>query len=208
LRLAVCERNICMSADEYEFSLFANTGVQILCVPMNRDDVRRLPSEYAGWQLCRCRRDSETEAHTRSFIQWRVARDAFFMAIDTTLGDVDRGYFGRFGAYDLVDMWFGELRDEEGDVVQTNFIVDRYGNPIVDRNKRPIELPPGIVRLYFRPPKSFKDAHLVVDFGNSRTGALLMELSGNVNREPEMLPFELVNRYRLDAWQAGKFEGR
>ena len=41
---------------------------------------------------------------------------------------------------------------------------------------------------------------MVVDFGNSRTGALLMEMAGEVSQTAEMMPFELFNRYSLDAW--------
>ena len=39
-----------------------------------------------------------------------------------------------------------------------------------------------------------KPVHLVVDFGNSRTGALLIEMAGEVSQSAEMTPFELVNR--------------
>ena len=41
---------------------------------------------------------------------------------------------------------------------------------------------------------------MVIDFGNSRTGVLLLELAGEISQTPQMLPFELVNRYHLDAW--------
>jgi hypothetical protein len=41
---------------------------------------------------------------------------------------------------------------------------------------------------------------MVVDFGNSRTGVLLLELAGEISQTPQMLPFELANRYHLDAW--------
>ena len=41
---------------------------------------------------------------------------------------------------------------------------------------------------------------MVIDFGNSRTGALLVEMAGEISQTPQMLPFELLNRYHLDAW--------
>ena len=44
-----------------------------------------------------------------------------------------------------------------------------------------------------------KPVHMVVDFGNSRTGALLVEMAGEVTQTAEMMPFELVNRYHLDS---------
>ena len=37
-----------------------------------------------------------------------------------------------------------------------------------------------------------KHVHMVIDFGNSRTGALLVELAGEISQTPQMLPFELV----------------
>ena len=52
-----------------------------------------------------------------------------------------------------------------------------------------------------------KHVHMVVDFGNSRTGALLLELAGEISQTPQMTPFELVNRYHLDAWdEEGEFQ--
>ena len=50
---------------------------------------------------------------------------------------------------------------------------------------------------------------MVIDFGNSRTGALLVELTGEISQTPQMLPFELLNRYHLDAWNdAGEVRQR
>ncbi|HEX4132753.1 MAG TPA: virulence factor SrfB [Pirellulales bacterium] len=43
---------------------------------------------------------------------------------------------------------------------------------------------------------------LVVDFGNSRSGALLLEASAELAAPAKMMPFELLDRYRLDAWDA------
>ncbi len=52
-----------------------------------------------------------------------------------------------------------------------------------------------------------KHVHMVVDFGNSRTGALLLEMTGEITQTPQMTPFELVNRYHLDAWDdEGEFD--
>ena len=45
-----------------------------------------------------------------------------------------------------------------------------------------------------------KAVHLIIDFGTVCTGALLLEMQGEVSQTPEMMPLELVNRYHLDAW--------
>ncbi len=48
---------------------------------------------------------------------------------------------------------------------------------------------------------------MVIDFGNSRTGALLLEMTGEIAQAPQMMPFELLNRYHLDAWdEEGEFQ--
>ena len=49
---------------------------------------------------------------------------------------------------------------------------------------------------------------MVVDFGNSRTGALLIE-PRQKGETPDMEPFELVNRHQLDSWnENGEFVKR
>ena len=54
-----------------------------------------------------------------------------------------------------------------------------------------------------------KHVHMIVDFGNSRTGALLLELTGEISQTPQMMPFELTNRYHLDAYdEEGQFTSR
>ena len=62
---------------------------------------------------------------------------------------------------------------------------------------RPIEL---CIRPATATAGDAKHVHMVVDFGNSRTGALLLEMAGEIAQTPQMMPFELVNRYHLDAW--------
>ena len=74
---------------------------------------------------------------------------------------------------------------------------------LLDLEQRPLRgVPP--VEVCIRPATATagdaKHVHMVIDFGNSRTGALLVEIAGEISQTPQMLPFELLNRYHLDAW--------
>jgi hypothetical protein len=52
-----------------------------------------------------------------------------------------------------------------------------------------------------------KDVDLIVDFGNSRTGILLLEMRGETSPTPQMLPFRLIDRGLLSAWNdRGEFD--
>jgi hypothetical protein len=142
-----------------------------------------------GWQRCRC--GSGDQARRFEFIQWQIIQSGatkLFLAVDTSCGDPDLGYFCQTSA------------------LTKDFVVRLEG--LLDVQGQPLKGIP-LVEVCIRPATAAGDAkhvHLIVDFGNSRTGALLLELSGEINRTPQMLPFELINRYHLDAWdEAGEY---
>lgn len=166
--------------------IFANTGVQYVCEPL-RSGTRFSSSAIGlGWQACEIQ-EGTAKRHLH-FVQWRIAKGKLFVAVDTTCGDPERGYFCS------VDAMAGD------------FPLTIAG--LLDLNGTPLNGLPG-VEIVVRPPsggaESAKAVHMVVDFGNSRTGALLIEprMKGET---PDMEPFELVNRYHLDSWdENGEF---
>ena len=105
--------------------LFANTGVQLICVPARGSRYQAAQIGY-GWQRCRCaaeaagQRGEEPPAKQYPYIQWQIIQGAvskLFLAVDTTCGDPDVGYFCDPGAL-AKDF---ELRIEN--------ILDIQGNP-------------------------------------------------------------------------------
>jgi hypothetical protein len=163
--------------------VFANTGIQTLCVALP-PNLRFHPDEIGrGWQRCVCQ--AEATKVNQSFIQWQVVEgnvSRLFLAVDTTCGDRELGYFCE------PEGFVGDFR------VTIKGLLNLKGKPL------------GVPAFEFliRPPLTGdpKDVHLVVDFGNSRTGALLLEMSGETYPIPQMLPFRLANRWQLDSWQA------
>lgn len=177
--------------------VFANTGVQIVAVGL-RPGVRYPSAQIGyGWQRCLVAPANPKSNTPKAFpfVQWQIIQSQtarFFLAIDTTCGNPDEGYFA--DAATLVKDF----------VLRLEGILDLTGQPLKG-------VPP--VEICIRPAAATggdpKSVHLVVDFGNSRTGALLVELSGEVSQQPLMLPLELVNRYHLDAWnEQGEFQAR
>ncbi len=171
--------------------LFANTGVQIICVPLSGARFQTAQIGY-GWQRCQCEaaqsESGEEDETPRSypFIQWQVIQATttkLFLAVDTTCGDPELGYF-----CDLSALTEDHITHLEG---------------LLDVQGKPLKGIPG-VELCIRPATATagdaKHVHMVVDFGNSRTGALLLEMTGEISQTPQMLPFELANRYHFDAW--------
>jgi len=172
--------------------LFANTGVQIVCIPLPAG--RRFTTAQIGhgWQYCVCQTAGAAEDPDKSverqyhYIQWQIIQSnvsKLFLAVDTSLGDPEEGYFC-------------DASSLAGDFnVTLDGLLDRSGSPLQGAPK---------VELVFRAATATagepKPVHIVVDFGNSRTGALLLELSGEVSQAAEMMPFELTNRYLLDGW--------
>lgn len=173
--------------------LFANTGVQIVCIPLQAG--RRFTTAQIGygWQNCQCQAmqaedDFGDELSIKAFpyIQWQIVQSnvsKLFLAVDTTLGDPDIGYF--CDPSSLAGDFHATL---EGLLALTGEALT--GVPKIELCLRAATATAG----------EAKPVHLVVDFGNSRTGALLLEVTGEVSQAAEMMPFELMNRYHLDAW--------
>jgi len=172
--------------------LFANTGVQVICVPLKAGRRYNMSQIGYGWQHCRCKDptadedDENPEPLVFPYVQWQVIQShvsKLYLAVDTSLGDPDLGYFcdptSLAGDFRLV---ISQLLDLAGEPLQ--------GVPDVEITLRAATATAG----------EAKPVHLVVDFGNSRTGALLVEMAGEVSQAAEMMPFELHNRYHLDAY--------
>jgi hypothetical protein len=172
--------------------LFANTGVQLLCVPLPPGG--RLPADAtgAGWQHYEAEDGPRRELKSYAYLQWqiRTARAGkLFLAVDTTCGRPQDGYLCDLGTLDK------------------DLTIPLDLTRLLGRNGRPLGIK-RFVELVVRPlgagdPKA---VDMVVDLGNSRTGALLLEPSGDKLANPP-LPFGLINRHRLDAWdEAGRFD--
>ncbi len=130
------------------------------------------------------------EIRAYHFLQWKIVPGKLMLAVDTTCGDPEKGYFcneeALAGDYPVV---LEALIGLEG--------VPLAGLPRVDLTIRPATAGAGAA----------KEVHMVVDFGNSRTGALLIEIDQETAETPMMEPFELINRHHLDAWNdAGEFQ--
>ncbi|TVS11825.1 MAG: hypothetical protein EA424_23310, partial [Planctomycetaceae bacterium] len=188
--------------------LFANTGVQVVCIPLQSGRRYTTAQIGYGWQHCRCKaeeaeddRDDEEEPQVEvyPYIQWQIIQShvsKLFLAVDTSLGDPDIGFFS------------------DPSSLAGDFHVKLPH--LLDSNHQPLPGLPSIelcLRAATATAGEAKPVHIVVDFGNSRTGALLVEMAGEVAQSAEMLPFELINRYGLDHFsdegeQAGKPSAR
>ena len=83
-------------------TLFANTGVQIICVPLSGRRYATAQIGY-GWQYCQIKDpdpDSEDDPDAKPknfpYIQWQIVQanvSKLYLAVDTTLGDPQLGYF-------------------------------------------------------------------------------------------------------------------
>lgn len=176
--------------------LFANTGVQLVCVPMRGGSRFQTSQIGYGWQRCRCAAEEEGKPPRQfPFIQWQVIQSGttkLFLAVDTTCGDPEVGYFCPPSAL------------TKDFLITLSSLLDLQGEPL--RGVGDIEL---CIRPATATGGDARHVHMVIDFGNSRTGALLLELAGEISQTPQMLPFELVNRYHLDAWdENGEFINR
>ena len=173
--------------------LFANTGVQILCLPLKAG--LRLTAQQlgSGWQRCRYQADKEPEEHP--FIQWQVVPglNKLLLAVDTTVGpeyvetpygpSEPAGYFCRQGIF-------------QGDfALSLRGLLGADNKPLA--GIEPFEF---VIKSATAEGGEPKDVHLVIDFGNTRTGGLLIEFRGDVAQEPLMNPLQLIHRYHLDAW--------
>lgn len=170
--------------------LFADSGVQVLCFPLPADVNLPVDQVGSGWQHCRC--EVKDEVVEYGYLQWQLLRNRFYLAVDTTIGpdDAEVGYFARRSS-------LGE------DFRQT------LTNVLGAKGEALAGIPP--IEFTIRPATAgggeLKDVHMVVDFGNSRTGALLVEFLDATDQDPLMTPLQMINRYSLDAWDdSGQFE--
>jgi hypothetical protein len=159
--------------------IFANTGVQYVCEPLRGGGRFSASSVGLGWQYCELQEG--TSRRRLHYVQWRIANGKLFLAIDTTCGDPEKGYFCS------VDALAGDFP------ITVAGLLDLEGKPLNTLPKVDV-----IIRPATGGSESAKTVHMVVDFGNSRTGSLLIE--PQQGESPDMEPFELVNRYLLDAW--------
>src|SRR5687768_14859492 len=97
--------------------LFSNTGIQLLCIPLPAGRRYRPEQIGRGWNNCRCQSlksetgrqtaqdaeagDENDNARIVPYVQWQIVQSnvsKLFLAVDTTLGDPDLGYFCDPGA--------------------------------------------------------------------------------------------------------------
>jgi len=170
--------------------IFANTGVQVICIPLPAGRRFQTNQIGQGWQHCRRRvfSDKTQEEEDRDFpyLQWQIIQgrtSKLYLAIDSSCGDADAGYFCAPNA------------------LAGDFEVSLEGLLDIENEELPgipkVEI---VIRAATAAGGDPKHVHMVVDFGNSRTGALILEMTGEVAQTPQMMPFELANRYHLDAW--------
>ncbi len=175
--------------------LFANTGVQVICVPLSAGRRYTTSQIGYGWQYCRCLdvpaeededEPDELETIDRPYIQWQIIQadiSKLFLAVDTTMGDPEIGFFA-------------DPASLSGD-----FRVNIQG--MLDLTEEPLQGLPDVeicLRAATSTAVDGKPVNLVCDCSNSRTGALIDEVTGEVSQTAEMTPFELANRYTLNAW--------
>ena len=176
--------------------LFINSGVQLICFPLDPNLQTTADQVGSGWQLCQSQ-DSSPNAEqpivNYGYLQWQVQNHRLFLAVDTSIGTSEDG----------PPQYFSKASSLTKDVpISLTGMLDAQGKPFEG-------LPP--LEFILRPATSDSGAdrhvHLVVDFGNSRTGGLLVEFRGDARQEPMMTPLQLVNRYHLDAWnEQGKWD--
>ena len=110
--------------------LFANTGVQCLCLPMRGGSRYTSAQVGYGWQRLRCGSGEEGQQSTvYPYIQWQIIQSGtskLFLAVDTTCGDPDVGYFCDAGSLTKDFM------------VRLDGILDLSGKPL--KGVQPIEI--------------------------------------------------------------------
>lgn len=71
--------------------LFANTGVQLVCIPLKGGARYQTGQIGYGWQRARCGSGAENEQPREyPYIQWQVVQAGttkLFLAVDTSCGD-------------------------------------------------------------------------------------------------------------------------
>jgi hypothetical protein len=202
------------------FKLFSNSGIQLIYIPLPDDAKLMATISAKGWQFCRLQREDQT-IETLHYAQWQLApsNKALLLAIDTSLGgertiDLKSGKDVITSLDPLATMPNVFIHGGSG-LAERHFfslagLVDNNDQIIhlQDRHNEKQELPlPQFCLLAPGEVGDSKEVHLVVDFGNSRTGALLLELEGGTNPKTNMTPFTLLNRYRMDAWSTSSTSG-
>jgi hypothetical protein len=169
-----------MSDDVFE--LFPNTGIQIVArLPRG---LVKTPLANCGWQYAF--RKENGQLTPLPWCQWQVLDNQCFLAVDTTTGDLREGYVRETAAS------AAELKVVDGLVNETGDSIPNF--------------PSFSLKLMAAAGTAPRDVHLVVDFGNSRTGALLVESHDRVYQRLNMLPFELCNRFSLRHWREGEYQ--
>lgn len=167
--------------------LFTNTGVQILCIPLSSSRRFATAEIGYGWQYCRLKSPAGAKgAGDVPFVQWQIVQaqtTRLFLAVDTSLGDPAQGHVC------APEALAGDHR------VALEGLLDLTGEPL--HHVPSIDL---CFRAATAATGDVVPVDLVVDFGNSRTGALLLEASTDATAPAKMMPFELLDRFRLDAW--------
>ena len=169
--------------------LFANTGVQLVCIPLRGGSRYQSCQIGYGWQRCRTAAAREGDPpRAFPYVQWQIIQSGaarLFLAVNTSCGDPELGYFCLAASLTKDFM------------IRLDGLLDVEGKPL--KGIPPVEV---CIRPAAATAGDAKHVHMVIDFGNSRTGALLVEMTGEISQTPQMLPFELLNRYHLDAWDA------
>ena len=162
--------------------LFANTGVQTVCVPL-RARYATAQTGY-GWQRCRCRTAADA-VREFPYIQWQIIQTGsarLFLAVDTTCGDPEIGYFCAADAL---------VRDHE---IRLENLLDIRDQPLRG-------LPP--VDVCIRPATATAGDPKHVHWWSTSATAAPCAAAGDGRRDrpgAQMMPFELNNRYHMDAW--------
>jgi len=165
--------------------LFANSGVQLLCFPLEQE-VR----DHDRWAHLSSGEDLSPSGF--EFIQWKILRNKLILAIDTTASTDptdDSGYFCRESALGG-DYQIKIPLNQFGSVAKSQGFQLKSGSDI-EFVIKPVGLSEG----------KAKEVDLVVDFGNNRTGAIILEIQDSGNEPMLMMPFELQDRTNLpSAW--------
>lgn len=169
--------------------LFVNSGVQLISFQLPPNQQYSIDQVGSGWQHCRCKTPSSNVDEPivqYGYVQWRVVDRKLYLAVDTSIAASEEG----------PPQYVAKASTLTSDVnVELAGLLDARGEPFV-----------GLPALQFIVRPASADAgedrlvHLVIDFGNSRTGGLLVEFRGDVPQEPMMTPLRLVNRVHLDVW--------
>ena len=140
--------------------LFANTGVQLVCIPLRGGSRYQGNQIGYGWQRCRAAAAHEGEPPKEfPFVQWQIIQSGaarLFLAVDTSCGEPELGYF--CSAASLTKDF----------MIRLDGLLDMEGKPL--KGIPPVEV---CIRPATATAGDAKHVHMVVDFGNSRTGALL-----------------------------------